>query len=114
VGAEKEAEAKRDLEILKQRQTDYKELHESGTDMSLLSEAFSNIATNSQTRKLLALSLEVVVYRENAEQRLYPLSGGGWRLIWKSAINTYHIAIRALAASKLPIEKLSIFNDRRL
>jgi hypothetical protein len=114
VGAEKEAEAKRDFEILKQRQTDYKELHESGTDMSLLSEAFSNIATNSRTGKLLALSLEVVVYRESAEQKLYPLSGGGWRLIWKSAINTYHTAIRALAASKLPIEKLSIFNDRRL
>jgi hypothetical protein len=111
---EKEAKAKRDLEILKQRQTDYKELHESGTDVSLLSEAFSNIATNSKTGKLLELSLEVVVYRENAERRLHPLNGGGWRFIWKSATNTYHTAIRALAASKLPIKKLSIFNDRRL
>jgi hypothetical protein len=111
---EKEAKAERDLEILKQRQTDYKELHDSGMDVSLLSEAFSNIAMNSKTGKLLTLSLEVVVYRENAEQRLHPLAGGGWRYIWKSAADVYHIAIRALAASKLPIEKLSIFNNRQL
>jgi hypothetical protein len=109
--AEKEAKAKWDLEILKQRQTDYKELHDSGMDVSLLSEAFSNIAMNSKTGKLLTLSLEVVVYRENAEQRLHPLAGGGWRFIWKSAADVYHIAIRALATSKLPIEKLSIFNS---
>jgi hypothetical protein len=78
-------------------------------DVSLLSEAFSNIAMNGG--KLLTLSLEVVVYRENAEQRLHPLAGGGWRYIWKSATDLYHIAIRALAASRLPIEKLSIFNS---
>jgi hypothetical protein len=85
-------------------------------DVSLLSEAFRNIAANSRTGrllslsrfifrsrfkndndwkdgearsllpnpdfiadlKLLSLSLEVVVYREDAEKRLSPLAGGGW------------------------------------
>jgi hypothetical protein len=77
----KQIKAEQDIEILEQRQTDYKQLHESGTDVSLLSEAFSNIVANSKTRQLLALSLEVVVYREDAEQRLPPLAGGSWRFI---------------------------------
>jgi hypothetical protein len=110
---EEEVKVKQDLEILKQRQRDFEELHESGTDTSLLSQAFGNIAING-TGKLLELSLEVVVYRENAERRLPPLIGGGWRFIWKSAAKTYHTAIHALAASKLPVEKVTIFNDRRL
>jgi hypothetical protein len=106
--------AQRNLEILEQRQTDYEQLHESGTDVSLLSEAFRNILANGKNGKLLSLSLEVVVYREDAEQRLPPVAGGGWRLIWKSTADTFHTAFRSLAASSLPIEKLNIFNDRRL
>jgi hypothetical protein len=89
-------------------------LHASGTDVSLLSEAFRNIVANSRTGKLLSLSLEVVVYRDDAEQRLPPLEGGGWRFIWQSAADTFHTALRSLAASNLLIEKLNIFNDRQL
>jgi hypothetical protein len=111
---EKEAKAKRDLGILKQRQADFEDLHQSGTDVRLLAEAFGNMATNSKTGKLLALSLEVLVYRENAELRLPPPRGGSWRLIWKSAADTYQTAIRALAASKLPLARLGVFNDRQL
>jgi hypothetical protein len=69
-------EAKRNLEILKQRRMDYEQLHTSGIDVVLLSEAFSNIIANSNTRKLLSLSLEVVVYRDDIEHRLAPLDGG--------------------------------------
>ena len=111
---EKQIKAEQDLKILKQRQTDYEQLHESGTDVSLLSEAFSNIVANSKTGKLLSLSLEVVVYREDSEQRLSPLAGGSWRFIWKFAGDTFHTVMRSLAASSLSIEKLDIFNDRRL
>jgi hypothetical protein len=110
---EKQIKAEQDLKILKQRQIDYEQLHESGTDVSLLSEAFSNIVANSKTGKLLSLSLEVVVYREDSEQKLSPLAGGSWRFIWKSAGDTFHTLMRSLAASSLSIEKLNIFNDRQ-
>lgn len=66
----KKKKAHRDLETLEQRQTDYEKLHESGMDMNLLSEAFSNITENEKTGRLVSLSLEVVVYRKDAEQRL--------------------------------------------
>jgi hypothetical protein len=83
-------------------------------DVSLLSEAFRNIAANSTTGRLLSLSLEVVVYREDAEKRLSPLAGGGWRFIWECAADTFHIGFGSLTASNMPIERLNIFNDRRL
>jgi hypothetical protein len=108
------AKAEQDLEILEQRQTDYEKLHESGTDVSLLSKAFSNVAANSKTGRLLSMSLEVVVYREDAERWLPPLAGGSWRFIWQCAADTFHTAFCSLAASSMPIEKLNIFNDRRL
>jgi hypothetical protein len=90
------------------------QLHESGTDVSLLSEAFCNIMVNGKAGKLLSLSLEVAVYREDTEERLPPLCHSSWRLIWQSAAETFHTAIRSLAASSLPIEKLNIFNNRQL
>jgi hypothetical protein len=69
---------------------------------------------NGKAGKLLSLSLEVVVYREDNEKRLPPLGRSCWRLIWQSAAETFHTAIRSLAASSLPIEKLNIFNNRQL
>ncbi len=111
---EKQAKAQIDLAILEQRQADYEQLHESGTDINLLSEAFRNRAANSKAGKLLSLSLEVIAYRHDAEQRLHPLSGGSWKFIWQSATDTFHTTIRALAATSLPIERLNTFNDQRL
>jgi hypothetical protein len=108
------AEAKQNLEMLRQRETDYEKLHESGRDLSLLSKAFSNIAANSRAGRLLSLSLEVVVYREDAEKRLSPLVGGGWRFIWECVADTFHTALCSLSASNMSIERLNIFNDRRL
>jgi hypothetical protein len=46
---EEQIKAELDLKILEDRQTDYEQLHESGTDVSLLSEAFRNIVANSKT-----------------------------------------------------------------
>jgi hypothetical protein len=106
--------AEQDLEILGQQQSDYEEFHESRMDVSLLSEAFSNIVANRKTGKPLSLSLEVVVYRQDAGKRLPPLAGSSWRFIRHSAADTFHIAICSLAASNLPIKKLNIFNDRQL
>ena len=53
---EKQIKAQQGLEILERRQTDYEELHDLGTDISLLSEAFSNIVENWKTGKPKSLS----------------------------------------------------------
>jgi hypothetical protein len=106
--------AKQDLDILKQRQIEFRQMHVSGTDVSLISEAFSNIAANGRIGMLLSLPLEVVVYSVDGEQRFRPPVRGDWGPIWKSTTETFHTAIRSLAVSQLPIEKLNIFNDRRL
>ena len=106
--------AQQDLDILKQRQIEFQQMHVSGTDVSLISEAFRNIAANGRMGRLLSLSLEVVVYSVDGEQRFRPPVRGDWGLIWKSTTQTFHTAIRSLALSLLPIEKLNIFNDRRL
>lgn len=111
---EEQAKVRQSLMILEQRQAAYRQLHESEMDIDLLSEAFSNLMSNSKTGKLLSLSLEVIVYRNNAVEKLPPLIGGNWKLIWQSATETFHTALSSLAKSSLPIEKLNIFNDRRL
>lgn len=107
-------QAQRSLVILGRRQASYRRLHESGTVVDLLIKAFSNLMSNSKTGKLLSLSLKVVVFRDDAVTRLPPLVGGSWRLIWQSAVDTFDIALCSLAGSGLPVEKLSIFNDRQL
>ena len=106
--------AKQNLDILKQRQIEFRQMHVSGTDVSLINEAFRNIAANGRIGRLFSLSLEVVVYSVDGEQRFRPPVRGDWGPIWKSTTQTFHTAIRSLAVSQLPIEKLNIFNDRRL
>ncbi|KAH2880855.1 hypothetical protein KXV31_001518 [Aspergillus fumigatus] len=59
---------KRDLAILQQRRQDYEQLLEPGKIVQLLSQAFKYLATNSAERKLQSLSLEVTVYRQDAER----------------------------------------------
>jgi hypothetical protein len=97
--------AQQDLDILKQRQIEFQEMHVSGTDVSLISEGFRNIAANGRIGRLVPLSLEVVVYFFDAEKRFRPpvRVRGGWGLIWKSTAQTFHTAIRSLALSQLPI-----------
>lgn len=111
---QKRDKIRKDLETLQERQAEYKQLHESGTDISLLSEAFNNIVIGKMSNRLPSLSLEVVVYREDATQRLSPLAGGSWKYIWQSAADTFHTALCSLAKSDLVVEKLNIFNARNL
>jgi hypothetical protein len=75
------AKAQQDLDILKQRQIEFQQMHVSGTDVSLISEAFRTIAANGRTWRLLSLSLEMVVYFVDAEKRIRPPVRGGWELI---------------------------------
>jgi hypothetical protein len=76
---------------------------ESGTDVRLLTKAFGNLIANGRSLGLRPLSLKVVVYRVDAEQRLHPDRGGSWRLIWRAAGDTFYTALGTLAASRMPV-----------
>ncbi|KAL4863601.1 hypothetical protein BDV12DRAFT_206355 [Aspergillus spectabilis] len=111
---EKRSRVARDLDILKERQRDYQQLLDSGVIVHLLSRIFKSIAANGTLGKLQSLSLEVTVYRENANRELYPLTGGSWRLIWQAATEMFRVAFASLLESGLEIEHLDIFNKPRL
>lgn len=85
------------------------------TELDLLSQAFNGIATNMKSGELLSLSLEVAVVQDDAEQRLLPaaVARGEWKFVWQSAAQTFHTTLLALTASRLPLEKLDVFNDRQ-
>ena len=103
-----------DLKILRQRREDYQKLQLSGRDVALLTEAFSNIAAFGKVRRLRSLSLEVVVYREDAQHSVSPTRGGGWKYIWQITASTFQAAMPALAASKLEVESLHIFSGPQM
>ncbi|KAL2810712.1 hypothetical protein BDW59DRAFT_177117 [Aspergillus cavernicola] len=65
---------------------------------------------HSRHRSLRSLSLEVVVYREDTQERHPPADGGGWTLIWQAAADTFHTALVALAVSGIPVQKLDVYN----
>ncbi|PSS24942.1 hypothetical protein M430DRAFT_63599 [Amorphotheca resinae ATCC 22711] len=85
------------------------------TELDLLSQAFNGIAANRKSGQHLSLSLKVAVVQDDAKQRLLPadVARGGWKFVWQSAAQTFHTTLRALAASRLPLEKLDVFNDRQ-
>ncbi|KAK9601657.1 hypothetical protein V6Z92_001698 [Aspergillus fumigatus] len=101
---------KRDLAILQQRRQDYEQLLESGKIVQLLSQAFKYLATNSAERKLQSLSLEVAVYRQDAEREVTPLAGSSWRLVWQTTAETFRIVLAALQKSLLAVDYLNVFN----
>jgi hypothetical protein len=86
------------------------------TELNLLTQAFNGIAANGRSGALLSLSLEVAVVQDGTEKRILPAAAAtrGWRLVWKSAAQTFHTTMRALAVSRLPLEKLDVFNNRQL
>lgn len=104
--------AKMDLQTLKQRQAEAQQLRDSGRDIELLSDAFRNIARNGKLGKLRKLRLEVMVYRQDAETKLQPINGGGWKLVWEAAAYAFHTTMAALGKSGLQIDDLYIFSDQ--
>ncbi|KAI1159293.1 hypothetical protein F5B18DRAFT_35237 [Nemania serpens] len=106
--------SRRNLKILQERRKLHQQSLDSGQLLCHLSDAFKNIAAYSATGKLRSLSLEVTVYRTDAQRELPPASGGSWRLIWQSAAETFRIVFSALEESKLRIDSLNIFNGSHL
>ncbi|KAH2019613.1 hypothetical protein KXV65_003374 [Aspergillus fumigatus] len=93
---------KRDLAILQQRRQDYEQLLEPGKIVQLLSQAFKYLATNSAERKLQSLSLEVTVYRQDAERELEACLADYGRDL--------PIVLAALQKSLLAVDYLNVFN----
>ncbi|RYC61080.1 hypothetical protein CHU98_g5149 [Xylaria longipes] len=114
VKAHSDDPSQRNLDIFQKRQQNHQQSLHSGQLLRHLSDAFKNIAANSATGKLHSLSLEVTVYRTDANRELSPASGGSWRLIWQSAAETFRIVFSALQESELQIDNLNIFNGSRL
>ncbi|KAK8134606.1 hypothetical protein PG984_006618 [Apiospora sp. TS-2023a] len=110
----KDAESQRHLEILQERRREYEQSRDSGSIVRLLSDAFKNIAVNTVAGKLHSLSLEVVVYRHDADHELPPVDGGSWRLIWQSAAETFRIVFAALQESQLQVDELNLYNGSQL
>ncbi|KAL4911470.1 hypothetical protein BDW74DRAFT_8545 [Aspergillus multicolor] len=112
VGPDELEQTKQDLDILTKRQSDYEGLRALGTDVMLLSEAFGDLKADTDNSRLSSLSLQVMVYRLDAEQRLPPADGGSWKLIWQAAADTFHTTIQALTASELTVEKFDIYGSQ--
>ncbi|KAK8078098.1 hypothetical protein PG996_004268 [Apiospora saccharicola] len=110
----KDAESQRHLEILQERRREYEQSRDSGLIVRLLSDAFKNTAAHTAARKLHSLSLEVVVYRHDADHELPPVDGGSWRLIWQSAAETFRIVFAALQESQLQVDELNLYNGSQL
>ncbi|KAF4977288.1 hypothetical protein FZEAL_6176 [Fusarium zealandicum] len=82
-----------------------------------LIQAFDDLAKLSKDGSLASLTLRATVVRDNA--RLLPRdarsaswwSSGPSRILWHCTVLTFETTLRALAASKLRIKRLNIFND---
>ena len=86
------------------------------TEVSLLSQALSNIAASKRGVGRVSLRLEVAVVQVDTDQRLLPVAASKteWRFVWQCAAQTFQTVVRALAASRLPLEKLDVFGNRQL
>lgn len=102
------------LERVEQRRLDFERLHESGTDVKLLSEAFSNIVANSRTGNLLSLSLEmgidqdILLYGKSIDAPCFLQCG--LKHLWQRMTDTFHATLRSLAISNISMERLQLFN----
>ncbi|KAH8662730.1 F-box domain protein [Ilyonectria robusta] len=83
-------------------------------EINLLSQAFNGLAKYSKNGSLPSLTLRVAIVR-NDKERILPVDARPWppmrKSVWQCTIYTFDTALRALAASKLRIESLNVFND---
>ncbi|KAF1826665.1 uncharacterized protein K489DRAFT_122284 [Dissoconium aciculare CBS 342.82] len=114
------AQAEKDVDILRQRQSDYALLCRDGGDVSLLRESLRNMA-GASGRVLKYLSLEVAVICEAAGTKLTPLEAREQKTMDSSALEhqvlqsataTFLTSVAALSSSSLMIESANIFRTR--
>lgn len=107
--AEELAKAERDLETINRRRREHQQLRESEQDVTLLTKAFENIASNGKDG-LRSISLEVAMYRDDADEHQRPVGGMGWKYNWQAAADAFKASMPALAASGLQVQTLNLFN----
>jgi hypothetical protein len=82
-------------------------------DVQLLRQSFDGLAKHKPDGLLPSLSLRVAVLKRDQKRDLPRNTGRGYPLksLWQCTVNSFSIAVRALAASKLRVKQLNIFND---
>lgn len=110
--AEEVQQAELDLAILRHRHAEQLNFRRTGTDVELLSQAFSNLATHEASLRMLRT--EVVIYKDDTTTPLLPLFGGSGKPIWTSAVYASHTLFASLVACDLPIQSLNLFNSMRM
>lgn len=100
----------RELAILVERQQDFDDMHEAGTDVDLLREAFNNFQASGKS-EISSVSLAIEIYREDPETRVQPgdFKAGSWKMIWQCAAETYRTALLSFGASGLHINDLNVY-----
>lgn len=105
-------QTKNDLTVLQERHTEHLDLLRHQKDVELLSQAFSNLAANGTSLRMVRI--EVAIYKDDAITPILPLFGGSWRPIWSSAANVSRALFASLASCDLPIQSLDLFNTNRM
>lgn len=83
-------------------------------EVQLLSQAFDGLAKYNKDGILPSLSLRIVVLKRNNKRDMPCSTGRGYplRSLWQCTVNSFNTAIRALAASKLRVRQMNLFNER--
>lgn len=82
-------------------------------ELDLLSKAFNALTASKKSREFISLSLEVEVVQDKLRLLPAAVTGEGWKCVWRRAAWTFHITVDALAASRLPLEQLNVFNSHQ-
>ncbi|ETS77415.1 hypothetical protein PFICI_11289 [Pestalotiopsis fici W106-1] len=106
-----DSEKQHDLKELSEQEVDYEDSRDSGLIVRLLGNAFRNIAAKSRAGKLHSLSLEVAVYRLDAQNESRPSEGENWQPVWQGAAETFHTVFSSLRESWVRVDDLNIFNE---
>ena len=97
-----------DLPILRTRQEAHAQFVASGGCVTLLAQAFDNLAKHNVALDLVAT--EVAVYRLDAVTPIPPLYGGGFKYIWQAASDVFHTLFGSIARAGLRVNRLDLFN----
>lgn len=83
-------------------------------EVQLLSQAFDGLAKYNKDGILPSFSLQIAVVKRNNKRDLPRSTGRGYPLksLWQCTVNSFNTAIRALAASKLRVRQMNLFNER--
>ncbi|KAK3072211.1 hypothetical protein LTR53_007242 [Teratosphaeriaceae sp. CCFEE 6253] len=102
------AETERDLARLRAGQHEAAGDRASAEDLAALTELFTRIRAHGVARGLDSLTLSVAVAR-SSRTRLAPEDGGAFQPIADTAQHTLDLALRAVAASGLPLRGLDVY-----